>query len=148
MIAVDTNILVYAHRKDSPWNEAAVSRVAALAEGRATWAIAWPSLHEFFAIVTHARVFAPPTPLDRAIEQIEAWLEAPNLMLLAETDVHWQTLRDLLQTGRVQGPMMHDACIVALCVQHGVSELWSADRDFNRFPGVKVVKPLLRYIAQ
>ncbi len=74
MIAVDTNILVYAHRVDSPWHEAARDRVRELAEGRAPWAIAWPCLHEFYAIVTHPRVYAPPTPQAVAFGQVEAWL--------------------------------------------------------------------------
>ena len=63
MIAVDTNILVYAHREDSPWHEAAWSCVAAMAEGRDSWAIPWPCLHEFVAIATHPRIYAPPSPL-------------------------------------------------------------------------------------
>jgi uncharacterized protein len=65
LIAVDTNILVYAHREDSPFHTAAFHRVAELAEGPASWAIPWPCLHEFLAIVTHPRIYAPPTPLAR-----------------------------------------------------------------------------------
>ena len=75
MIAVDTNILVYAHREDSPFHEAAFERVAELAEGPAVWAIPWPCLHEFLAIVTHPRIYAPPTPLAQALDQVDAWLE-------------------------------------------------------------------------
>ena len=67
MIALDTNVLVYAHREDSPWHEAAHARVAELAEGRAPWVIPWPCLHEFLAIVTHPRIYGPPTPLAAAI---------------------------------------------------------------------------------
>ena len=84
MIAVDSNILVYAHRKDSPFYGSASVRLAELAEGTATWAIPWQCVHEFLAIVTHPRIYAPPTPLARALEQIEAWLESPTLTLLAE----------------------------------------------------------------
>src|SRR5205823_1711276 len=69
MIAVDTNILVYAHREDSQWHDAACALVAELAEGRAPWAIPWPCLHEFLAIVTHPRIYAPPTPLAAAMDQ-------------------------------------------------------------------------------
>jgi predicted nucleic acid-binding protein len=76
VIALDTNILVYAHREDSPFHEAAFRRVAELAEGPAIWAIAWPCLHEFLEIVTHPRVYAPPTPLARALDQVDAWLES------------------------------------------------------------------------
>ena len=95
MIAVDANILVYAHREDSPFHTAAARRVAELAENAAPWAIPWPCLHEFLAIVTHRRIYAPPTPLARALEQADAWLESPTLMLLAESSAYWPALRPL-----------------------------------------------------
>lgn len=143
MIALDTNILVYAHREDSAWHEAAAARVAGLAEGRAAWAIPWPCLHEFLALVTHPRIYAPPTPLTSAVDQIEAWLEAPSVVLLAESEGYWLALRVALEGGRVTGPQVHDARIVALCRLHGVRELWTADRDFGRFPGLMVKNPLV-----
>ena len=64
-------------------------------------------------------------------------------MLLCESDGHWPVLRDLLRGGRIVGPKVHDARIAALCMQHGVSELWSVDRDFGRFPHLSVVNPLV-----
>jgi uncharacterized protein len=143
LIAVDTNILVYAHREDSPFHDAASKRIAELAEGSATWSIPWPCIHEFLAIVTHPRIYAPPTPLPRALDQVDAWLESPTLVLLAESTDHWPALRALLVGGRIAGAQVHDARIVALCRQHGVRELWSADRDFNRFAGLTVVNPLV-----
>ena len=143
MIAVDTNILVYAHREDSPFHEPATRNIAALAEGRDAWAIPWPCVHEFLAIVTHPRIYDPPSPLKRAIEQIDAWLEAPRLVLLAESDHYWKTLHSALVSSRVAGPRVHDARIAALCRQHGVRELWSADRDFSRFPELNVRNPLV-----
>jgi toxin-antitoxin system PIN domain toxin len=143
VIALDTNLLVYAHREDSPWHEAAYARLAELAEGRAPWAIPWPCLHEFLAIVTHARIYQPPTPLALALDQVEAWLESPSVVLLAESDAYWPRLRAALEAGRVTGPQVHDARVVALCQLHGVRELWSADRDFGRFPGLAVRNPLV-----
>lgn len=143
MIAVDTNLLVHAHREDSPWHDAAFQRVAELAEGRSPWAIPWPCLHEFFAIATHPRIYSPPSPLAIVLDQITAWLESPSLVLLAETGRHWDHLKALLETGRIAGPRVHDARIVALCLQHGVQELWTADRDFSRFPGLNVRNPLV-----
>lgn len=142
MIAVDTNILVYSHREDSAFHGVAFGCVAALAEGLASWAIPWPCLHEFLAIVTHPRIYAPPTPLELALDQVEAWLESPTLVTLSETPTHWATLRALLTASRVAGPQVHDARVAALCQQHGVRELWSADRDFGRFGGIAVVNPL------
>jgi hypothetical protein len=143
LIAVDTNILVYAHREDSPFHQVAFPRLTALAEGRAAWAIPWPCLHEFLAIVTHPRIYAPPTPTAAALAQVDAWLESPSLVLLTETANHWPVLRGLVERAKVTGPTVHDARIAALCQAHGVRELWSADRDFGRFPGVRVVNPLI-----
>lgn len=143
MIAVDTNVLVYAHREDSEFFDQASSCLQQLAEGTAPWALPWPCLHEFFSVVTHPRIYAPPTSAKLALAQIDAWLESPSLVLLTESAEHWHTLRGLLQSGRVLGPMVHDARIAALCVQHGVNELWSVDRDFGRFPKLEVRNPLL-----
>jgi hypothetical protein len=143
VIAVDTNILVYAHREDSEWHAPAYARLEALAEGRTTWAIPWPCLHEFLAIVTHPKVYRPPTPLGKALGQVEAWLESPSLVLLSEGHGYWDGLRAVLERGRAVGPRVHDARIAAICRQHGVSELWSADRDFSRFPGLVVTNPLV-----
>ncbi len=143
MIAVDANILVYAHRVDSVWHQAAKKRVAELAEGPAPWAIPWPCLHEFLAVVTHPRIYKPPTPTDTALDRIQAWVESPTLTLLAESEGYWKEWRVALQQGKVAGPRVHDAHIVALCCLHGVNELWSADRDFSRFAGLVVRNPLL-----
>jgi uncharacterized protein len=143
VIALDTNILVYAHREDSPFHDAALQQVAGLAEGIANWAIPWPCLHEFFGVVTHPRIYAPPTPAARAIDQIEAWLQSPSLVLLSETASHWPVLRELLVAGRISGPQVYDARVAALCRQHGVREIWTADRDFGRFAGINPVNPLV-----
>ena len=140
---VDTNILVYAHREDAVWHVPALNAVTALAEQRAPWAIPWPSLHEFLAIATHPRIYRPPTPLEIACAQVEAWLESPSLVLLAESDDYWQTLRPSIMAARIAGPAVHDARIAALCLAHGVRELWTHDRDFGRFPAVNVRNPLL-----
>jgi toxin-antitoxin system PIN domain toxin len=143
MIAIDANILVYAHRGDSPWHAPAAARVRELAEGSSAWAIPWACLHEFLAIVTHPRIYKPPTPIDHAIAQVDAWLESPTLVVVSEADSHWAALRELLLAGKVSGPQVHDARIAAVCATHGVRTLWTADRDFSRFPGLKTVNPLV-----
>lgn len=142
MIATDTNILVYAHRADSEWYEPARSRIDSLARGRVSWGLPWPCLHEFLAIVTHPRVYDPPSTIDEAIDQVDAWLESPVAQLLAETALHWNVLKPALRSGRVRGPMVHDARVAALCIAHGVTEFWTADRDFSRFPGLAARNPL------
>ncbi|MFQ5505437.1 MAG: type II toxin-antitoxin system VapC family toxin [Planctomycetota bacterium] len=143
MIALDSNILVYAHRSDSSWHERAAGCVTRLAEGRSSWAIPWPCIHEFLAIVTHPGIYAPPSSLLEATGQVEAWLESPSLVLLAETDSYWRALRDCLEGGGARGSQAHDARIAALCVQHGIRELWTADRDFSRFADVPARNPLV-----
>lgn len=144
MIAVDTQILVYAHRGDSSWNDAAEPAVRALAEGRARWAIPWPCIHEFFAIVTHPKIYDPPTKWVAALEQVEAWMASPTLALLGEAQDHWTQLRQLIADARLTGSAVHDARIAAICLSHGVEEIWSADRDFKKFPRLKTRNPLVR----
>jgi uncharacterized protein len=143
LIAVDTNVLIHAHRSESKWHEAARDRVATLANSEESWAISWPCIHEFLAVVTHPGVFKPPTPLESARKQVAIWLESPSLVLLSEAPGYWEQLSSLLASGKVSGPRVHDARIAALCLFHGVNELWSADRDFGRFPDLKVRNPLV-----
>lgn len=141
MIAVDTNLLVHAHRADSIWHEPAYHCLETL--GEIEWAIPWPCLHEFLGIVTHPRIFSPPSTLADACKAVEGWLAVPTVRLLSESDDYWDALSRLLRSSRVTGPRVHDARIAALCLSHGVSELWSADRDFSRFPDLAVRNPLV-----
>jgi toxin-antitoxin system PIN domain toxin len=143
MIALDTNLLVYAHRPDNSFHAAASKLVRELAESKAAWAIPWQCLHEFYSVATNPRIHPVPTPVDIAINQIEIWLESPTLHLLSETPEYWPYLCQLIAKARLQGPMVHDARIAALCLTHGVRELWSADRDFSRFPNLRVRNPLV-----
>ena len=143
MIAIDANILVYAHRKDSPWHGRAAICMQELAEGRGAWALPWPCVHEFLAIVTHRRIYNPPSSLKQAVAQVVAWLESPSVVLLAETTDYWSTLDKVLESSRVVGPKVHDAHVAALCASHGVRELWSADRDFSAFAGLTTRNPLV-----
>lgn len=143
MIAVDTNILIYAHRTDSPFHAVAANKITGLAEGPAAWAIPWPCVHEFLAVVTSARVYDGPSEMTAAMDFVAELRQSPTLSLLAETDLHWDTLAGLIQAGRIAGGRVHDARIAAICLQHGVRELWTADRDFNRFPELKAVNPLV-----
>ncbi|HUP65942.1 MAG TPA: TA system VapC family ribonuclease toxin [Thermoanaerobaculia bacterium] len=142
MIAVDTNLLVYAHREDSEFHDEASLRVRDLAEGTSPWAIPWPCIHEFLAVVTHPRIYAPPTPVSRAIDQVEAWMQSPVLRLIGEDTGYWAVLRGILLSAKATGGRVHDARIAALSLRWRVSELWSADRDFSRFPALRVVNPI------
>jgi uncharacterized protein len=143
VIAVDTNLLVYLHRAECAWHAPALRAITALLESDQPSAIPWPCVHEFLGVVTRDRIFRPPSTTAQAIGFIESLLESPRLVLLGETAAHWPTLRGLLMKGQIAGPQVHDARIAAICLQHGVTELWSADRDFSRFPKLKVVNPLI-----
>ena len=141
MIAVDTNVLVHAHREESPWHAAAIAALAGLSGRR--WAIPWPCIHEFLAIVTHPKIFAPPSPLADALAAVSGWTASAGCTLLAELEGYEEILADTLRQSGVSGPRVHDARIAALCRQHAVSELWTADRDFSRFREPSVRNPLL-----
>jgi toxin-antitoxin system PIN domain toxin len=137
MIALDTNVLVYAHRPDSPFHARAAATVRGLAEGGAPWALPWPCLQEFYGVVTSHRVFpAAPTPPAIALDQLAAWSESPTVRLLAETPQHLRTLATLLESSGLTGPAVHDAKIAAICLDHGVRALLTMDRDFSRFPAL------------
>ena len=143
MIAVDTNILVYAHREDSPWHGKALEKITSLAKSGSPWAITWPSVHEFLAIVTHPKIYDPPTPLATALAAIQAWRSSPHLRLLAEGPGYFEKLSAQSTAGMIRGPKIHDARIAAICLNHGVKKLWSADRDFSSFPELSCVNPLV-----
>jgi len=142
MIAVDTSVLVYAHRAEVPQHAGAKRALTQLAQSRAAWCLPWPCVHEFIGVVTNLRLFKNPTPRQNALEQMQAWMASPSVSLLQETPRHWSLLRQLLEAGDITGARVHDARIAALCLQHGVRELWSSDRDFSRFPTLKVLNPL------
>ena len=143
MIAVDANILVYAHRREAPQHRRATEAILDLVNAPALWAIAWACVHEFLSVVTNAKAMRTPTPLDQAFAQIEAWLSGGNLLLLNEGPNHMAILRDLAASGGIRGGQFHDARIAAICLQHGVSELWTVDRDFSHFPALKTRNPLV-----
>jgi len=141
VIAIDTNVLVHAHREESPWHAAASKALAGL--GARRWALPWPCVHEFLAIVTHPRIFAPPTPIEDALATVDGWLSSSSVVLLGEGEGYWESLARIVRAAHVVGPQLHDARIAALCIHHGVDELWSADRDFSRFAELRVKNPLL-----
>lgn len=143
MIAVDTNILVYAHREDSPFHQQALRVMIRVVEGEARWAIPWPCVHEFLAVVTHPRIYVPPTPSEVAVAAIRQWVEQPNCTLLSEGPSYFSRLSTLCEQAHVQGGMVHDARIAALALDNGVHVLYSADRDFSRFGPLNVRNPLI-----
>lgn len=142
MIAFDTNLLVYAHRRESRHHDAALDALRASAGGRSTWAIPWPCVFEFFNVVTNPRIWREAaSTADQAWRQIAAWSSSPSLVLLAEGRDFLVVLESFLRRPRVRGPIAHDARVAALCVAHGVTELVTADRDFALFPELRTRNP-------
>ncbi len=142
MRAVDTNILVYAHRREGAEHQRARALLEELAGGEEAWAIPWPCLYEFFSVVTNPRIWKEraSTPA-QAWEQISAWTSSPTVRLLSETEEFMGVLEGLLKRARVRGPVVHDARVAALCLAHGVEELLSRDRDFSLFPELELEDP-------
>ncbi len=141
MRALDTNVLVHAEIVTSPFHETARALLRDLAEGPAPWAIPWPCVYEFLRVVTHPRVYHPPMPIPVALGDLRAILGSPSLVVLAETPRHADVMMSIVEASGVTGNLIHDAHIAALCVEHGVSELVTGDRDFARFPGIRTVNP-------
>lgn len=142
MIAVDTNILVYAHRPEMPLHEPARAIVEDLARGYRAWALPWPCIYEFARVVTHPRVFSPPSDPELLFEDLDSLLRCPSLTLLGEGPSHWSSMKHAILSSRSAGNLVHDAHIAAMLREHGVDELWTHDRDFGRFPGLRVRFPL------
>jgi uncharacterized protein len=144
VIALDTNVLVYAHRREAQEHERAFELVRSLAEGSHAWAIPWPCVYEFFSVVTNPRIWnRSATAPEAAWLQLEAWFDAPGLRLLAETAGFREVLAEFARRSRVRGPAIHDARIAALCVSHGVETLFTRDRDFALFPELSRSDPFL-----
>jgi hypothetical protein len=95
----------------------------------------------FSGVVTHPRVFEPPTDLDAALSDLESLLESPSLVLLGEGPTHREHMWRAVKDGHAEGNLAHDAHIAALCIENGVRELYTADRDLRRFTGRKASNP-------
>ncbi len=141
MIALDTNILVYARREEAPHHDEAATLLRELAEGTTAWALLWPCIYEFVRVVTHPRVFSPPSPLEAVLTDLESLFASPSLHILGEGPRHPDHFRRMLSDGDGRGNLAHDAHIAALIVEHGINELLTLDRDFARFPAIRARNP-------
>ena len=143
MIAVDTNLLVYAHRRESRHHEAASSLLRGLAEGDDAWAIPWPCCYEFLSVVTNPRIWREKaTSPEQSWRQLSAWTASPSVRLIGETEGFPEILEGFVRRPRVIGGVVHDARIAAICVAHGTEALLTRDRDFSLFPELKTRDPI------
>jgi toxin-antitoxin system PIN domain toxin len=144
VLAVETNVLVYAHRRETTEHARAAARLRELVEGSDPWAIPWPCVYEFVSVVTNRRIWkaAASTP-PQAWAQVRAWTASPTCSLLGETESFLELLETMARQPRVSGAVVHDARIAAICVAHGVEALLSRDRDFALFPQLSVRNPFV-----
>lgn len=144
MIAVDSNVLVHADREELPLHGQAVAALRRLAEGSDAWALPVFCIGEFLRVVSHPRVFDPPTPPLEAWESIAALLDSPSVRLLAPGERYPTLLREQLVASGATGNLVFDAQIAAVCLEHGARTLLTEDRDFARFPGIQA-RPLASF---
>ena len=137
MIAVDTNILVYADCEESSLHAAALQAVRRLAEGDEAWAIPVFCIGEFLRVVSHDRLFDPPTPVMEAVDAVDSLHASPSSRLLTPGDRYLPLLRNLIAESHVRGNLVYDAQIAAVCLEHGATVLLTEDRDFARFRSLK-----------
>ncbi len=143
MIAIDTNLLVYAFRAEMQFHRDAAALIESLAAAPARWGIPWSCAHEFYAVITNPRIFKTPTPVQTALAHLRALDSVVNQVWLGEEEGYLETLDAVVSAAKAQGGQVHDARIAAICINHGVRTLWSADRDFSRFKGIAVENPLI-----
>lgn len=141
MIAVDTNILVYAHQVGSSHHEASVAWLRQLAEGPVPWAVPVFCLGEFVRVVTHPRVLDPPSTIDQAFAAVRALLASPTVRVLSPGPRWPELFEEAARGGDARGNLAFDAQIVAVCREHGASRLLTTDRDFDRFADIEAVVP-------
>lgn len=142
MIAVDTNVLVYAYRREVAEHSAGRAAIERLAGSRVPWGLPWTVAYEFLSVVTQARIWRMPATMSQAVSTLRTLTTTGGATLLGEGPAHLASLDDVLSGDGIRGSRVFDARVAATCLEHGVRELWSVDRDFSRFPALRVVNPL------
>lgn len=138
---IDANILLYARNSADPRHERAAEVVETALNGPRRVGLPWQTLTAFLRIATHPRVFPTPLSPDVAAEQVEQWLAAPAAWVPVPTPRHDEVLLPLMRGLRITGPLVSDAHLAALAMEHGVG-IWSTDADFARFTGLVWHDPL------
>lgn len=143
MMAVDTNVLIYAHRVETDLNAAATAELVRLAEGAEPWAVPVFCVTEFLRVVTHRRVFNPPSTISQAIDFINGVVLSPTCRIALPGADFLDHLETTVRGADARGNLTFDAQIAALCREHGIAAILTNDRDFERFAGLHV-----RYLGE
>ena len=141
MILIDANILLYAYDPSSPHHQAARGWFETSVAKPENIALTWMTILAFIRISTSARPLEHPLSADEAASIVTNWLGRPMFTLLNPGERHWEILQSLMTRGQVHGPLVMDAHLAALAIEHGAT-LATTDRDFTRFPGLRLLNPL------
>lgn len=141
MILIDANLLLYAYNPRAADHEGSKQWLEASLSGRSLVRFAWLTLWAFLRISTNPGVFEHPLTMAEAEAAVTAWLAQPVAGILDPGERHWEILRTLTQAGQTSGPLVMDAALAAIAIEHGAT-LCTTDRDFARFPGLKWTNPL------
>ena len=141
MILLDANLLLYAHNATSREHGQAEAWIRNRLSDPEMIGLTWDTILAFLRVATAPRVFSNPFELDTAISIIDKWLALPNVVTVFPTQRHWQIFRQLLPQTRARASLFMDAHLAALAIEHGAT-LCTNDRDFARFPGLKVEFPI------
>jgi toxin-antitoxin system PIN domain toxin len=133
---LDVNVLVYAHREDSPGHRACHDWLLSLARSDEAFGLSDLVLSGFLRVVTHPWVFSPPSPLEAALEFVTQLRDLPNALAIAPGPRHWGIFLDLCRRASARGNLVPDAYLAALAIESG-SEWITTDRDYGRFPGLR-----------
>ena len=141
--SVDANLLLYASDSSSPHHARAAVFLKRCMTNPELCYLTWPTLMAYLRISTHPSIFAHPLSPDEAMENVEKLLDLPHVRVLAETRDFWSRYRFLAAATPVRGNLVPDAHLAALLKSHGIIRIFSADRDFRKFPGMEVLDPLI-----
>lgn len=141
MILIDANLLLYAYDPDSPQHGDARRWLEAVLSGHDIVRFAWVTLWAFLRISTHPRVFHRPLSAAEVHGIIASWLEQPNVTIVEPGERHLEILGTLLEGGQSSGPLVMDAALAAIAIEHGAT-LCTTDRDFTRYPDLQSRNPL------
>ena len=142
MILVDANLLVYAYHPRSEQHEASRAWLEGILSGSELVRFAWLTLWAFLRISTNPRVFERPLTMQEADATVASLLSQPLAAILEPGDRHWDILRGLMREVQTVGPLVMDAVLAAIALEHGAI-LHTTDRDFSRFPGLRWTNPLI-----